>query len=254
MAINHTKRWIISLSPYTRATPLDSSVEAEGTILALQVAKSWRLISVYSGKSSLLLTLLHLTEYSGNISIDGRDVKTVPRDLLRERITTITQAGLELKGSVRLNLDPFGFGLRAPSDSPPTDEDLIDILSRTGLWNLVEDAGGLDTPMSKLKLSQGQKQLFHLSRAMLHHQVTGSKILLMDEGTASMDEETEARVMELMATYFTHCTKIIISHRQALLDGANVVLRMDQGRVEITKSSRNGKGLASASGSEGENS
>lgn len=201
------------------------------------------LTSTHSGKSSLLLTLLHLIEYSGSISIDGRDIKTVPRSLLRQRITTITQAGLELKGSVRLNLDPSKYISRPPrSDLPaPTDDDLISALERVGLWHLVEEAGGLDADMTKLKLSHGQRQLFQLARAIFHHGAAQSRVVLIDEGTASMDEETEARVKRLMEEVFAGCTKIFISHRPTLLSEAQVILRLDAGKAQVERPGRDGE-------------
>lgn len=205
-----------------------------------------------SGKSSLLLALLHLVEYSGTIRLDGRDIKTVPRKLLRTRITTVPQGGLELLGSVRFNMDPFKFGSRPQQeqDAYPNDEDLATILRCVGLWSTVAEAGGLDATMAKLKLSHGQRQLFQLARAILHHGVTGSKLLLMDEGTASMDAETETRVRHVMAEAFSGCTKVIISHRSALLAAAQVVVRLDQGRAHVAgpdgvdgeKSGENGQG------------
>ncbi|KAJ2963201.1 hypothetical protein NQ176_g10877 [Zarea fungicola] len=206
-----------------------------------------------SGKSSLLLALLHLVEYSGTIRLDGRDIKTVERKLLRTRITTVPQGGLELLGSVRFNMDPFKFGPRQEQDAYPNDEDLATILRCVGLWSTIAEAGGLDVTMAKLKLSHGQRQLFQLARAILHHEVTGSKLLLMDEGTASMDAETETRVRHVMAEAFSACTKVIISHRSTLLAAAQVVVRLDQGRARVTrqdgidgeKSSENGEGGSS---------
>ncbi|KAM3465048.1 hypothetical protein MY5147_009361 [Beauveria neobassiana] len=68
-----------------------------------------------SGKSSMMLTLLHLVEFSGSISVDNREIKTVPRHILRSRITTLTQEGVELTGTVRFNMFPFD-SLIMPAD------------------------------------------------------------------------------------------------------------------------------------------
>ncbi|EGX91989.1 ABC transporter, putative [Cordyceps militaris CM01] len=182
-----------------------------------------------SGKSTLLLALLHLIRYSGTIHIDNREVKSVPRELLRRRITTMTQGGLELNGSVRLNMDPFQLRTRGGSRGTvpfPSDEGLAEILRQVGLWSQVADAGGLDGSMARLKLSRGQKQLFHVARAILHKRMMGSKILLMDEGTSSMDADTEEAVARLVGDAFADCTKVFVGHRRALLANAHIILRL----------------------------
>lgn len=171
----------------------------------------------------------------------------MPRDRLRRSITTITQSGLELNGSVRFNLNPFGFSTRTTTTTGlasayPTDDDLTETLRQVGLWPRVEEVGGLDSPMTELKLSHGQRQLFQLARAMVHRAATGATLLLMDEGTASMDDETERRVEELLSEAFAGCTKVIISHRPALLARADVVVRLDHGKAEVTRSGQAGEG------------
>ncbi|KAJ6781210.1 hypothetical protein PWT90_10566 [Aphanocladium album] len=186
-----------------------------------------------SGKTSVLLTLLHLLEYTGSIYIDGRELRTVPRDLLRTRITTITQGGVAIKASVRFNMDPFEFTSRP--GNYPTDDTLAGILRRVGLWDHVVRHGGLNADMKDMKFSVGQKQLFQLARAILHKQITRSNIVLMDEGTASMDAETEQRVYSLMNEAFAGCTKIIISHREAVLAHANLVLNLADGRGDVQR-------------------
>ncbi|KAJ6790214.1 hypothetical protein PWT90_10262 [Aphanocladium album] len=198
--------------------------------------------------------------YSGRITLDGVDITTVSRDRLRRSITTITQAGLELNGSVRFNLDPFKFGAHDPGALPghgpysrppsyPTDNDLTESLREVGLLDLVTEAGGLDATMTDLKLSHGQRQLFQLARALVHHGTTGSRVLLMDEGTASMDGETEARVKRVMAGAFAGCTRIIISHRPALLAEADLMVHLDHGKAEITRSGQGKVGEAESSSS-----
>ena len=66
----------------------------------------------------MLLALLHLMEFSGSIWVDDREIKTIPRHILRSKITTLTQDGVELKGSLRLNIYPYDTKL-------PSDEEII---------------------------------------------------------------------------------------------------------------------------------
>ncbi len=184
----------------------------------------------------MLLALLRLLEYTGNIYIDGRELRTIPRNELRARITTITQSGLAIKASVRFNMNPF-----VGTEDASADEQMTDILQRVGLWEHIEARGGLDAAMGAMKFSVGERQLFQLARAILHKDNTGSKLFLMDEGTSSIDEATEQRIYSLVKEYFAGCTKIIISHREAVLADTDVVLHMSDGRGEISTGSRQEK-------------
>lgn len=189
----------------------------------------------------MLLALLRLLEYTGNIYIDGRELRTIPRNELRARITTITQAGLAIKSSVRFNMNPF-----VGTEVASADEQMTDILQRVGLWEHIEARGGLDAAMSTMKFSVGERQLFQLARAILHKDNTGSSLFLMDEGTSSIDEATEQRIYSLIKEYFAGCTKIIISHREAVLADTDVVLHMSDGRGEVSIGSRQGKAESEA--------
>lgn len=187
-----------------------------------------------SGKSSLLLAMLNLLEHSGAVTIDGLDTKKVPRQMLRSRITTITQSGIELPGSVRFNLNPFGNTIR-PNQSEVTDDMMIDILRRigSGLWESIGARGGLDAEVGKLQLSQGQMQLIQLARAVLHKRSVGTKIVLIDEGSASLDEGTERRVQTIMEEEFHDCTVLTVSHRPTALQNVDFCIRLVEGRAEV---------------------
>lgn len=108
---------------------------------------------------------------SGSISIDGIDLSTIPREEIRSRITGVAQDPFLIKGTVRLNADPNGTA---------TDDDIRNALRSVQLLSIVEEKGGLDADIEDLHLSQGQKQLFCLARAMLRH----SSILILDEATS----------------------------------------------------------------------
>lgn len=186
----------------------------------------------------MLLVLLRLLEYTGNIYIDGRELRTIPRDELRNRITTITQAGIALKASVRFNMNPFSDS----EDDSSADDQMIVILRRVGLWEHIEKRGGLDAGMGTMKFSVGERQLFQMARAILHKDNTGSNLFLMDEGTSSIDEVTEKRIYSLIKESFAGCTKIIISHREGVLADTDVVLHMSDGKGEVSRGTRQDTG------------
>jgi ABC-type multidrug transport system fused ATPase/permease subunit len=125
-----------------------------------------------SGKSSLVLAIFRMIELSsGNITIDGIDLSTIPREEIRSRITGVAQDPFLIKGTVRLNADPNGTA---------TDDDIRNALRSVQLLPTVEEKGGIDADIEDIHLSQGQKQLFCLARAMLRH----SSILILDEATS----------------------------------------------------------------------
>ncbi|OAA57153.1 ABC transporter, transmembrane domain, type 1 [Cordyceps fumosorosea ARSEF 2679] len=148
-----------------------------------------------SGKSSLLMAILRMVDFTGTISIDGRDSRSVPRELLRSRITTLTQDGVELKGSVGLNLWPFA--------GPKPDEALItSTLQSVGLLNHVNQHGGLNKSISCMGLSVSQKQLLFLARGILHQQAMHTSIVIMDEATSAMDGGTDDALQDLLDNTF----------------------------------------------------
>lgn len=184
------------------------------------------------------MTLLHLLEYSGSIVIDGIDIAHISRQQLRSRITTLPQDPIELDGSVRDNLAPF-LSSNPSHDArqkPINDDEMEEALSKVGIWKHISSQGGLDASLSTVGLSQGQKQLLCLARAILHNASTGSKILLVDEATSNVDQETDSRMQAVMADAFTGCTVLTIAHRLKTLEDVDVVLEMDAGSVVVKRS------------------
>ncbi len=149
-------------------------------------------------------------DHSGKILIDGKNIKNIPIDFLRDRITTIPQDGVELDASVRVNLDPYD---DPKSTNRLADETLEENLTTVGLWDIVEQRGGLDEPLSKMSFSPGQKQLLCLGRAILCREYKQSRVVLIDEATSSVDVETDKRIQEVLANEFGGATVITITHR-----------------------------------------
>ncbi|KAK8059612.1 hypothetical protein PG996_009542 [Apiospora saccharicola] len=181
-----------------------------------------------SGKSSLLLAILRMLDLSaGSITVDGLDLTTLPREELRSRLITITQDQFFLPGTVRQNIDPY---------ESSTMEDIRAMLLKVGLWDSIEDKGGLDAAFEEEMLSHGQRQLFFLARAILRK--AWGRLVLLDEATGSVDQTTEARVQELIREEFCEHTAIAIAHRlETIVDFDRVVVLekgyvVEQGRPE----------------------
>ena len=174
-----------------------------------------------SGKSSLLLALLRLLELDrGTILVDGVDLQTVPRNLVRERLGTIPQDPFLLAGSVRANLDPLG---RFPGDDAP----LVAALEKVQIWGLIKGRGGLDASAQDQPLSQGQQQLFALARALVHR----ARVLVLDEATSNVDAESDRLMQRVIREEFQGRTIITVAHRLDTIIDSDIVVVLEAGEV-----------------------
>lgn len=170
-----------------------------------------------SGKSTLAVSLLSVVRpESGRILIDGIDVAQVSTQALRTRVTFVAQDPVLFSGSIRLNLDPT----EDFSDQQCTGV-LERLCGRHG-WNLATsiEAGGKN-------LSQGQRQLIALTRAVLRR----SPVVILDEATASIDHETSLEIQQIVREELQQSTVITIAHRLEAVKDAEYFVVLDQGRV-----------------------
>lgn len=170
-----------------------------------------------SGKSTLALALLAtVTPESGRIMIDGIDISRVSKQALRTRITFLAQDPMLFPGTLRHNLDPM--------DEHSDDECLAVIARVCGKygWTLATgiDEGGKN-------LSQGQRQLVGLARAILRR----SALVVMDEATASIDLDTAAEIQRVLRHELSQSTIITIAHRAAAVETAEFAVVLAAGRV-----------------------
>ena len=185
---------------------------------------------IASGKSTILAVLLRMIEYTGSILIDGVELRTIPREIVRSRIITLSQDEIRLQEPIRLNLDPYGMTGHNKENAIP-EEVLIQVLTRVGLWHYINQQGGLDLDMSAANFSQGQLQLFYIARAMLRKSYTASTIFLLDEVTSSVDSDTDKRMQDLMAEVFANCTVCMVSHRRDAFDLMDRVITLKNGEI-----------------------
>lgn len=170
-----------------------------------------------SGKSTLALSLLATIELEeGRITIDGVDLAEVDRQVLRKRVTFLAQDPVLFPGTLRQNLDP---------DSSYPDDAITTVLAKIA----DRHAWTLSTPISPggSNLSQGQRQLVGLARAMLRR----SSVIILDEATASIDMETAGKIQQVLREEMRGSTVITIAHRLEAVRGADYCVVLGKGRV-----------------------
>ena len=182
------------------------------------------------GKSSTLLALLRLNLITeGDIIIDGKSLLNMSLEEARggDIITMIPQEPHLFSGSVRFNLDPFNLYSDIEIWDALKDAHIADYLSSSqnggggGLSMRVEEGGK--------NFSVGQRQLLSLARAILRR----SKVVLMDEVTASIDFQTDRLIQETIRRSPTlkSATIITVAHRLRTIGDSDVIVVVDAGRV-----------------------
>jgi ABC-type multidrug transport system fused ATPase/permease subunit len=174
-----------------------------------------------SGKSTLALSLLGTLHpdpgTGGSIRIGAVDLASVDKHALRRNITFVAQDPVLFPGTLRDNLDP----LHERDESERADV-LDRVLGGSGSFSLDSrvDGGGKN-------LSQGQRQLVGLGRAMLRR----SPVVILDEATASIDGETAAYIQRLLREELKYSTVITIAHKAEAVEDADFEVVLDKGRV-----------------------
>lgn len=172
-----------------------------------------------SGKSTLALSLLRATQIvSGQVVVDGVDVRAVGLERLRTSISLIPQETILFAGDVQSNLDPAGKLEEAELRS------ILEVCSGSGGTGL--DPHAQVTAGGK-NFSSGQRQVLGLARAMARR----AKVVIMDEATASVDQRTDTRMQKLIRSEFAGTTIITIAHRLRTIVDYDRVVVMGEGRV-----------------------
>ncbi|KAK2608436.1 hypothetical protein QQS21_003003 [Conoideocrella luteorostrata] len=173
-----------------------------------------------SGKSSLILTLSRALDIqSGSISIDSHNLAHLTRQLIRSRLTALSQDAIKLSGTVRRNLDP--------ESHIQADQAFEDALRKTTMRETISHRGGLDADMDELGLSAGQLQLFCLARVLLSH----GAVVLLDEATRSIDLRTDEEVRRVIKEEMRERTVMEVAHRLEVVRECDMVVVMAEGMV-----------------------
>ncbi|PKY09269.1 putative ABC multidrug transporter [Aspergillus campestris IBT 28561] len=189
-----------------------------------------------SGKSTLGLLLLRFVNLvSGSVTIDGVDITQLLLHRLRSSVTLIPQEPVLFSGDVQSNLDPFG------ASSETELQSALSACASIHTNNHDEHDHGPETNdrrNSQLSLqspvaangenfSQGQRQVLSLARAMCRR----SKVVLLDEATASVDHETDLHMQRVLRDQFPDCTIIAIAHRLRTIMDYDRILVMADGEI-----------------------
>lgn len=176
-----------------------------------------------AGKSTIASLLARLYDVdSGSITLNGADVRDVTFASLKDTVGMVTQDGHLFHESIRSNLL-----LAAPEAS---EDQLWEALRRARLDDVVAAMpDGLDTVVGErgYRLSGGQRQRLTIARLLLGR----SRVVVLDEATASLDSASEAAVQQALAEALGGRTSIVIAHRLSTVRAADLILVVEDGRI-----------------------
>lgn len=176
-----------------------------------------------AGKSTVASLLARLYDVdSGSITLNGADVRDVTFASLQDTVGMVTQDGHLFHESIRANLL-----LAAPDAS---ESELWDALRRARLDDVVAAMpDGLDTVVGErgYRLSGGQRQRLTIARLLLGR----SRVVVLDEATASLDSASEAAVQQALAEALDGRTSLVIAHRLSTVRAADLILVVEDGRI-----------------------
>jgi len=176
-----------------------------------------------AGKTTLVNLLMRFYDVdSGNITLDGKDIKSFKRSDLRRLYSMVLQDTWLFAGTIRDNI--------AYGKPEATLEDIQEAARKAHIDHFIKTLPeGYDTVLHEdaANLSQGQRQLLTIARAIC----SDYKILILDEATSSVDTRTESYIQNAMTKMMVGKTSFVIAHRLSTIKKANVILVMDNGQV-----------------------
>ena len=191
-----------------------------------------------SGKSTIALCLFRILEpLKGRILIDNVDISEIGLSKLRSSITIIPQDPTLMEGSLRFNIDPL---------HKHSDNEIEEVMKKIGFWYMVENylaenkdknVNGLDMIIKEDggNISIGEKQLICITRAILRK----SKIIVMDEATASIDVKTERLIQNAINELLFNSTTFTIAHRIKTILNSDRILVLEKGEIAEFDSPQN---------------
>ena len=173
------------------------------------------------GKTTFINLLMRFYDTdNGEITVDGKEIKTLSRHALRSGYGMVLQDTWIKQGSVRENI---AFG-----KPDATDEEIIRAAKEAHSWEFIRRLPqGLDTVLYEDSISQGQKQLLCITRVML----TLPPMLILDEATSSIDTRTEMLIQQAFDKLMEGRTSFVVAHRLSTIRNASLILVMRDGKI-----------------------
>lgn len=176
-----------------------------------------------AGKTTMIKLLMRFYDVgSGSIKVDGHDVRDFNRDDLRKMFGMVLQDTWLFKGSIE---DNIRYGRL-----DATHEEVVEAAKAARAYRFIKTLpGGYQMELNEeaSNVSQGQKQLLTIARAML----ADPKILILDEATSSVDTRTEIQIQKAMDQLMKGRTSFVIAHRLSTIRDADVILVMKDGDI-----------------------
>lgn len=176
-----------------------------------------------AGKTTIMQLIARFYEAEkGSIEFDGHDVRAIARETLRSQMAFVLQDPFLFEASVYNNIR-YG-------RLDATDEDVIEAAKKANAHDFIMKLpDGYHTVLSAdgSEISQGQKQLLSIARALVADPV----ILLLDEATSSIDTITEMKIQQALEVLMRGRTSFVIAHRLNTVRHADVVLVLQQGEI-----------------------
>lgn len=176
-----------------------------------------------AGKTTLVKLLMRFYDLnSGDIYIDGVNVKDFDKDEVRNCFGMVLQDTWLFKGTIMENIR-YG-------RLDATDEEVIEAAKAAHAHRFIQTLpGGYDMELNEeaSNVSQGQKQLLTIARAIL----ANKKLLILDEATSSVDTRTEVRIQKAMDNLMKGRTSFVIAHRLSTIRDADLILVMNEGDI-----------------------
>ena len=173
------------------------------------------------GKTTFINLLMRFYDTDkGEITVDGKEIKTLSRHALRSGYGMVLQDTWIKQGTVRENI---AFG-----KPDATDEEIIRAAKDAHSWEFIRRLPqGLDTVLYEDSISQGQKQLLCITRVML----TLPPMLILDEATSSIDTRTEMLIQQAFDKLMEGRTSFVVAHRLSTIRNASLILVMRDGKI-----------------------
>ncbi|MEH7234907.1 ABC transporter ATP-binding protein [Bacillus sp. JJ1562] len=202
----------------------DSRKALKGISLTMEAGQTVALVGhTGSGKTTIANLISRFYDAtSGEVRIDGIDIKELSLQSVRSQISVVLQDTFIFSGTIK---DNIRFGRPDASD-----EDVVAAAKAVGAHQFIEKLiNGYDTEVEERGniLSVGERQLLSFARALL----ADPKILILDEATASIDTETEVKIQQALKQLLKGRTAIIIAHRLSTIREAEKIFVLDHGEI-----------------------